>query len=77
MSNFKSVHVVRSDGGKEYVSEEMINFDYVVRICPYYAKNTKGKTQIFFQDQPMWTRTVITEEYTCGSEGQLLEVKDG
>lgn len=63
MSNFKKVHVVRSDGGKEYADEEIINFDYVVRICPYYAKDTIGKTQIFFQDQPMWTSTIITERY--------------
>jgi hypothetical protein len=76
MSNFKPVHVVHSRGGQEYIEEEIINFDYVVRICPYYAKNTLGKTQIFFQDQPMWTSTVITEVYTCTSTGQLLEVKD-
>ena len=76
MSNFKPVHVVHLDGGKEYITEEIINFDYVVRICPYYAKNTKGKTQIFFQDQPMWTSTVITEVYTSGGIYQLKEVND-
>lgn len=76
MSNFKTVHVVRSSGGKEYIDEEIINFDYVVRICPYYAKNTKGKSQIFFQDQPMWTSTVITEVYTSDDTCQLKEVKD-